>query len=330
MRFYVNIERKHFYFIIIFVILLSIYVIAPTYTTNIQSHDGLWINNIYGKNTNTINVDADLSLLGKTLQAPYVKTDKLTSNSPDQTAIKVESDIWLPEGKTLRIGGEATGYGGISVTTKLIPGQGANIESVTGCPNCKKISATNFLNYESIQNYCGTTSACTASCPSGKTVISGGCQKGSGYEIITSMPLSSKGGWSCKLSGASPITAYAICAYTAGSEPISCASECSNGAKQCSGTGYQTCADYNNDGCYEWSTITSCAYGCSNGQCVSCYNQCDYSGQEQCSGTGYQTCGYYAGYCNGQVLSWGGVTACPRNTACIDDGSGEIACGFAA
>src|SRR3989344_6081326 len=177
MRFYVNIERKHFYFIIIFVILLSIYVIAPTYTTNIQSHDGLWINNIYGKNTNTINVDADLSLLVKTLQAPYVKTDKLTSNSPDQTAIKVES--------------------------------------VIGCPNCKKISATNFLNYESVQNYCGTTSACTASCPSGKTVISGGCQKGSGYEIITSMPLSSKGGWSCKLSGASPITAYAICAYTA-------------------------------------------------------------------------------------------------------------------
>ena len=79
-----------------------------------------------------------------------------------------------------------------------------------------------------------------------------------------------------------------------------------------------------------WTEYQYCQETCSNGQCVSCYNQCDYSGQKQCSGTGYQTCGYYAGYCNGQVLSWGGITACPRNTACIDDGSGEIACGFAA
>jgi hypothetical protein len=48
-----------------------------------------------------------------------------------------------------------------------------------------------------------------------------------------------------------------------------CTSTCSpTGAKQCaSGTSYQTCGDYNGDGCTEWSSATNCQYGCSGGYC---------------------------------------------------------------
>jgi hypothetical protein len=50
-----------------------------------------------------------------------------------------------------------------------------------------------------------------------------------------------------------------------------CTNECTSGAKQCSGSGYQTCGDYDSDGCTEWSSVTNCPTGqsCSNGQCVS-------------------------------------------------------------
>ena len=40
-------------------------------------------------------------------------------------------------------------------------------------------------------------------------------------------------------------------------EPI-CTDECSPGSAQCSGSGYQACNDFNNDGCFEWGQLTDC------------------------------------------------------------------------
>ncbi len=38
----------------------------------------------------------------------------------------------------------------------------------------------------------------------------------------------------------------------------SCKDECKPEERQCSGTGYRVCGDFNNDGCFEWSSVTSC------------------------------------------------------------------------
>src|SRR3989344_4954163 len=51
-----------------------------------------------------------------------------------------------------------------------------------------------------------------------------------------------------------------------------CIDDCpSNGAKQCSGAGYQTCGNYDSDSCLEFSSVTSCSSGetCVAGACVS-------------------------------------------------------------
>ena len=50
----------------------------------------------------------------------------------------------------------------------------------------------------------------------------------------------------------------------------SCTDECSQGSKQCSGNGYQTCGNYDADSCLEWSNIIICdGQTCSNGNCIS-------------------------------------------------------------
>jgi len=51
----------------------------------------------------------------------------------------------------------------------------------------------------------------------------------------------------------------------------SCTNQCTNGARICSGNGFQFCSDYNGDGCTEWGSVQSCGGGqvCSGqGQCV--------------------------------------------------------------
>ncbi len=120
------------------------------------------------------------------------------------------------------------------------------------------------------------------------------------------------------------------------------------GAKQCSGNGFQTCTDTNNDGCKEWSSVTDCGEGkkCSGaGECVeSCADECS-EGQKKCSGdTAYLECGQFDGdscrewspspaACgNGEVCSNGEcVTSCTNacaegNVECLDDTSGYRVC----
>src|SRR3989344_2150214 len=174
MRFYINIEKKHLYFLIVFIILLSFgYAIASTWVPPTQGHDSLWINNFYGKNTNTINVYDDLSLPSdKTLQTSYMKIGQVQ--------------------------GSNTAYDGNLVLTEIFSGQGIKVENGIGCPNCKKISATNFLSYELKESSCGRYSlACYAYCSAGKNIIGGGCRKGSSAELITNKPSDDKKSWEC-------------------------------------------------------------------------------------------------------------------------------------
>ena len=96
----------------------------------------------------------------------------------------------------------------------------------------------------------------------------------------------------------------------------SCSDECSpSGVKQCSGNGYQTCGDYDSDGCLEWSSVTNCTSGdtCSGGVCSStCTDECA-SGARECSGNGYRICGSYD---SDSCLDWSSVTACGTGEAC--------------
>jgi hypothetical protein len=54
----------------------------------------------------------------------------------------------------------------------------------------------------------------------------------------------------------------------------SCNDECSSRDKECSGTGYRTCGNFDDDECLEWSSITQCNSDetCSNGDCISSDN----------------------------------------------------------
>ena len=46
-----------------------------------------------------------------------------------------------------------------------------------------------------------------------------------------------------------------------------CTNVCAAGRVECSGDGIRTCGDSNGDGCTEWSDVTKCEFGCSNGAC---------------------------------------------------------------
>ena len=99
-----------------------------------------------------------------------------------------------------------------------------------------------------------------------------------------------------------------------------CLDECSNqGITQCSskGLGYQTCGDYNLDGCLEWSLITSCnaEETCNNGACrasTSCTDECVLN-TRICSGNGYQICGNYD---SDSCTEYSFVTPCTQNQIC--------------
>ena len=95
-----------------------------------------------------------------------------------------------------------------------------------------------------------------------------------------------------------------------------CTNACTtSGAKECSGSGYHTCVNYNKDSCLEWSAVTDCGAGetCSNGIC-GCSDICSPSGTHQCQGTtGYETCGNYNA---DDCLEWSSVTNCGATEAC--------------
>ncbi len=64
-----------------------------------------------------------------------------------------------------------------------------------------------------------------------------------------------------------------------------CTNECILGSRKCSGNGYQTCGNYDNDTCSEWGSITNCPTGstCSNGICAISGFGCS----QKCKSLGY-------------------------------------------
>lgn len=86
-----------------------------------------------------------------------------------------------------------------------------------------------------------------------------------------------------------------------------CTSECTNGAKRCEAeaTGYSVCADYNDDGCYEWGDTTFCGSGetCVDGACVSstaCQTDCT-KGDGICHAECESVCKNFYKECDGKA-----------------------------
>ena len=101
------------------------------------------------------------------------------------------------------------------------------------------------------------------------------------------------------------------------SGPATCLHECTTaGAKQCVGNGVQTCGEFDDDPCLEWSPSVNCPGGqtCSNGQCAAtCASECTISGATQCSGNAVETCGDPN---NDGCLEWNAPVACPGAQVC--------------
>ncbi len=128
-------------------------------------------------------------------------------------------------------------------------------------------------------------------------------------------------------------------------QPPQCTNKCTDGARQCSGNGFQVCRDYDGNGCTEWSSTAQCGFGqtCNNGNCDSqpqctpqnevcdgrdndcdgqtdeggvcqptCTNKCT-DGARQCSGNGFQVCRDYDG--NG-CTEWSSTAQCGFGKTC--------------
>ncbi len=80
--------------------------------------------------------------------------------------------------------------------------------------------------------------------------------------------------------------------YCSNGECISsCVNQCYSGETRCTGSGYQTCGNYNSDSCLEWSSTYNCSGSTSCG-----YDQCNDNQRPywQCSSNG--TCDYTCNY----------------------------------
>jgi len=101
---------------------------------------------------------------------------------------------------------------------------------------------------------------------------------------------------------------------------LTCDDECTaDGARRCSGGGFQICSNYDEDDCLEWGPTTTCPAGetCSNGRCRSdCVDECTVVNARRCDGSGgYQLCGTYdADSC----LEWGTTVGCAQGQICTN------------
>jgi hypothetical protein len=101
-------------------------------------------------------------------------------------------------------------------------------------------------------------------------------------------------------------------------EIAECIDNCSAGERICSGNGFKSCGDYNEDGCLEFGNLTLCSSGqkCTNGVCIaektSCKNECS-AGARECYGSGYRICESDSLGC----LKWGSY-GCGGDEKCIN------------
>ncbi len=97
-----------------------------------------------------------------------------------------------------------------------------------------------------------------------------------------------------------------------------CVNECEQGSRQCSGNGVESCGNFDDDECLEWSVAVPCDdnESCSNGACaVACQNECDVQNARRCGQGGVQTCGNHdADVC----LEWSVGQACGGGQVCAN------------
>ena len=96
---------------------------------------------------------------------------------------------------------------------------------------------------------------------------------------------------------------------------ITCNNECTLNSKRCAGNGFQTCSDYNADGCTEWGGISQCQSNqfCSNGNCLTqprnpepkC-NSCSTNRPKYCN--------------NGVLVNNCALCGCNNNGVCSNNG----------
>jgi len=160
-------------------------------------------------------------------------------------------------------------------------------------------------------------------CPDGQTCSEGACAVACGDECVRGNVRCAPGGLQtcgnhdedeCADWGpAAPCPQGEFCSNAACAAV--CNDECSAGAKRCADNGFETCGDYDNDDCDEWSAATPCPPGqlCSNGTCAAgCSDECA-SGTVQCAGNGFQSCGEHDG---DACKDWSDVVACPDGQTC--------------
>ena len=106
-----------------------------------------------------------------------------------------------------------------------------------------------------------TTTPCQNECTTGTQQCSG-----SGYVTCGNYDADSCTEWSSTVTPCTYGCTNGNC-NPAPPQPPACTNDCTAGARQCSGVGYQVCGNYDTDSCLEWSPVTSCTYGCSAGTC---------------------------------------------------------------
>ena len=168
-------------------------------------------------------------------------------------------------------------------------------------------------------------------CAEGQTCSGGECAAACGDECVRGNTRCAPGGLQrCGNHDDDPCTDWGSSApcpqgqfCSNGACAAGCNDECSRGAKRCSGNGYETCGDYDDDDCREWSAATPCPPGqlCSNGACAAaCGDECA-AGTVQCAGNGFQSCGEHdADACK----EWSEIVACPQGQTCSNGVCGRF------
>ncbi len=168
----------------------------------------------------------------------------------------------------------------------------------------------------------GNGQVCQDDCPIGKQFCDG-----TGYRVCGNYDADACSEWSPQNECSSGTCEDGQCAG-------GCTDLCAALSKQCVGGGaYQTCADYNQDGCLEWGSQTPCDAGliCDEGYCVAnCSNECA-AGDLQCAamGNGFESCDNHD---TDSCLEFGGFTACSAyeicdSGVCLPDCSDECTLG---
>jgi hypothetical protein len=160
-------------------------------------------------------------------------------------------------------------------------------------------------------------------CAEGLVCSNGACQANCADECINGATRCAPGGVqtcgnidedACTDWGpAVPCAGDQVCSNGACAE--TCADECPPGATRCGANGVETCGNFDNDDCAEWSLTSPCPAGqvCSNGACAaSCNDEC-LAGSVQCAGNGFQSCGEFDG---DRCLDWSPVQPCQAGTSC--------------